>query len=491
MQLDLEIQRGRDKPAPLYQQIADGILALIEVGRLAGGTRLPTVRSLAEQLDVTPMTVQSAYSELQERSLVEAVVGRGTFVRHQPPPDPVALAGEERALPQVLRDMARFERVPGVFPMAQGNGAAELRPAAAFMRCFKSLEPEAEELLGYWAPQGCASLRAEVAERLACRGIDALPDDLILTQGVTQALDLLVQVLCRPGDSVIVESPTYLGFLGILRFHDIEPLGVPLDEEGFDLGALERALRRERPRFLYTVSTHQNPTGRSMTVERRTALLNLAEQYDLLIVEDDIYRDIALVGEPPPALAAMAPPGRVVYVDGFSKSLMPGLRVGYLVPTRSMRRRLVDAHRIRTLCGPTLMQGALAEFLRRGELELHLRSVLPIYRRRLEVLLESLERSMPEGVRWTTPEGGYCVWLTLPETTPSVDAYPAALAAGVAVAPGDRFLARPDGRQYLRLSIGGIDQRRVPAAIERLAGAIEASVSSVADQTATQLMPLV
>lgn len=491
MRLDLDIRRGQDKPAPLYRQIADQIQALVDAGRLAGGTRLPTVRSLAEELDVTPMTVQSAYTELQERSLAEAVVGRGTFVRHQLPADPVALAGESRALPQVLRDMARFERVPGVLPMAQGNGGADLRPAEAFMRCFKSLESEADELLGYWAPQGCAALRTEVADRLAARGIDALPDDLILSEGVTAALDLLVQVLCRPGDTVMVESPTYLGFLGILQLHDVVPIGIPLDSEGPDLEGVERALRRERPRFLYTVPTHHNPTGLSMSAGRRDELLELAEQYDLLIVEDDIYRDINLVGEPPPALAALAPPGRVIYVDGYSKSLMPGLRAGYMLPPRAMRRRLVDAHRIRTLCGPALMQCALAEFLRRGELESHLRAVLPIYRRRRDVLLDSLADRMPEGVRWSEPEGGYCLWLSLPESSPPVDIYPAALAAGVAVAPGDRFLARPDGRQYVRLSIGGIDERRIPAAVDRLGTAIEASVGVVTGESARELMPLV
>ncbi len=479
MTVPIELERGVGKKAPLYRQIAEQITDQICSGRLTIGARLPTVRELASQLDVTVVTVQNAYAELQEAGLAEAVVGRGTFVTRPEPADPAALLSDGRRTSDVMADMVRLERnLREVYPLAQANANDDLSPEAAFFRCLRAAEPEGASSLRYGHPQGCPTLRGELCELLAGRDLDARADELIVTQGVTQGLDLLLTVLCKPGDTVVVEEPTYLGLLGLLELHGVTAVGVPLDAEGPDLRRLERVLRSERPRMFYTTATFQNPTGICMSEQRRHDLLALAENYDLLLVEDDIYRDIALTVDPPPPLKAL-PGGRelVVYLDGFAKSLVPGLRIGYMIPPPDLYGPLLDAHRLRTLCGPLVMQTAFTEFLRRGERELHLERVLPIFRERREVMLESLGESMPEDAEWTDPAGGLCIWLTLPEGVCTHETYRAALSAGVSVAPGDHFMPRSTARGHLRLAFGGLPTTEIPTAIRVLSDVIRAATT--------------
>jgi DNA-binding transcriptional MocR family regulator len=394
--------------------------------------------------------------------------------------------------PEVLVELAALEGLEGVMAMAQGNGDSRLHPTAPFMACLRSVERRAPDLLGYGPAAGLPELRAELAARLRRRDIEVEPAQVIVTSGVTQALDLVVGTLCRPGDKVLVESPTYLGMLAILRKWQVSPVPVPFEEAGPNLDAFARALHRDRPRLYYTVPTFHNPTGRTISLGRRAEILGLAREHDLLIVEDDICRDIQLVGDPPRAFKALDGFGQVIYTDGFSKSLMPGVRTGYLLPPRRLMARLVDTHRTRSLCGPGLMQAALTEFLHRGQLESHLERVLPIYRDRRLVLLGALEAHMPPGVSWTEPEGGYCLWLKLPGGVGSSDGFRAAMSSGVAVAPGDPFLPAPDGSGHLRLSFGGIDSDSIAPAVERLAQGLRGvTVEAVARPPLADLMPLV
>ena len=490
MKLELDLERGVGKPAPLYRQVAEGVERLIESRHLLGGARLPTVRELARQLSVTPATVQSAYDELRRRGLIEGITGRGTFVRMRQ----VAAApwaARVPTAPDMLRRLATLDGLPDVAAMAQGNGDPRFRPHEAYMRCLRAVEGDAADLLGYAPAVGHPGLRAELAAGLKRRDIVCAPDDLFVTYGVTHALDLVVSAVCRPGDAVLVESPTYLGFLAILRAQGVTPIPVPVGSGGADLVAVERALRRDRPRLFYTVPTFHNPTGACSSLEHRLELLRLADEYDLTIVEDDIYREIHLTGPPPPALKALDRSGHVIYLDGFSKTLMPGLRIGYVVPPPTLTKSLVEAHRVRILSGQALTQAALAEFLRRGHLDDHLDRTRPIYVRRREALMDALEHHLPPGCEWTAPAGGYSAWVTLPQHTDPEGAFRAVLGAGVAVAPGAPFLARTDGRGHLRLSFGGIDEQNIPGAVARLAGALRGLAAAQEPEPLADLIPLV
>ena len=483
MSLALALHRHTDQP--LYRQIAEQIKDRIGDGRLPAGTQLPTVRSLAVELNVTRITVQTAYAELQSGGWIEATVGRGTFVSEG------ARAGERmpaRISPLtpavVIDDMLQIARVQGIRSLANASPDAHLFPAEEFWGVLTDLRNDAHALSEYGTTQGDPELRIEVAGLLRERGLSAMPADILITNGATQALSLLTEALCRPGDAVLVERPTYLSFLNILRAQGVQEVGVPLDAEGPDPDALERLALQVRPRFFYTIPTFQNPTGLCMSAARRRQVLEIAERYGFLIVEDDIYARMSYDGPPPPALKADDAGERVIYVSSFSKTLMPGLRVGYMTAPDPLLRRVIDLRRASDLCGPPLLQRAAAEFVRRDGLKRHLRRVLPVYRERREALLAALHASMPDEVRWSTPGGGFCCWITLPAHSAFDDLYPAALRQGWAFAPGNVFLPQGTHEQSVRICFGQQAPATIRSGVEALARLICARLEAAGDMQA-------
>ncbi|MGL4651055.1 MAG: PLP-dependent aminotransferase family protein, partial [Caldilineaceae bacterium] len=453
MSLDLHLERAGH--APLYRQIAEQIRERISEGALPPGTQLPTVRALAAQLGVTRSTVQTAYADLQSGGWIEATVGRGTFVGD------AALASRrlpDRALPLtpavVIDDMIQMASVQGVRSLANASPDSRLFPADEFYAALGDLRSDFGALAEYGPTQGDAGLRVELAALLAERGVLAMPDEIVVTNGATQALSLICRALCRSGDAVLVEQPTYLSFLNILRSQGIEAVGVPMDDEGPVIDALARMAVQMRPRFFYTIPTYQNPTGICMSPARRAQVAEVARRLGFLVVEDDIYARMALDGPPPAALKSLDSTGNIIYVSSLSKTLMPGLRVGWVTAAPSLLRRLIDLRRADDLSGPLLTQLAAARFLRNDGLKRHLRRVLPIYRERRDALLGALAASMPAGARWTRPHGGLCVWLTLPVHPPLDDLYTVALRHGWAFAPGSVFEAQRSDQQSIRICFG-------------------------------------
>lgn len=453
--MSLQINLDREAGRPLYQQIAAQIRAQIGAGQLPTGTRLPTIRQLSQSLGVTRLTVQSAYGELQAEGLIEATVGRGTFVASTAQPRSLMATLGRRINPDsVLNDLLQVTQIPVARSLAIADPDPMLFPAEEFWDSLGALRPNAAALLQYQLPQGDALLRVELAKLMQERGVEVVPDEIIVTSGVTQALSLVTQALARPGDTVVVEQPTYLGLLHILKAHGVRPVGVPLDAEGPQLDALERIAIQQRPRFFYTIPSFQNPTGICMSPARRRDVLALAERYGLLLVEDDLYSRLSYDNPAPPALKAGDSTGVVIYLDGVSKMLLPGLRVGYLVAPSPLREQLLSLRRSTDLCGPGLVHRALADFLHKGKLRTYLRRAVPRYRERRDTLLQALQRSMPDGVSWTTPEGGYCCWVTMPPSSALGDLYQAALARGVVFTPGEVFLAEAEPHRHLRLCFG-------------------------------------
>lgn len=490
--MSLHLSLVRADAVPLYRQIAEQIRDRISEGVLPPGTQLPTVRALATSLGVTRMTVQTAYADLQSGGWIEATVGRGTFVSD------VALASRRlpaRSLPLtpdvVIDDMIQMGRVQGVRSLANASPDSRLFPADEFFAAVGDLRSDFGALAEYGPTQGDADLRIEVAALLAERGVQALPDEILVTSGATQALSLVTQALCRPGDAVLVEQPTYLSFLNILRAHGVEAVGVPMDDEGPVLDALARLAVQVRPRFFYTIPTFQNPTGATMSPARRAQVVDLARRLGFLILEDDIYARMSFEGPPPAALKALDTTGNVIYTSSLSKTLMPGLRVGWVTAPPTLLNRLIDLRRAGDLSGPSLMQRAAAGFLRSGGLKRHLRRVLPVYRERRDALLSALEQQMPAGTRWTEPQGGYCVWITLPAHPPLDDLYTVALRHGWAFAPGSVFLAQPMEGQSLRICYGQQPPATLRAGVAALAQLIAVRLEGEPTLPAADWAPIV
>jgi DNA-binding transcriptional MocR family regulator len=482
---------NRERSQPLYQQIAEQIKMQISDGRLPIGTRLPTVRQLANTLGVTRLTVHSAYSELQSGGWVEATVGRGTFVAASAQPEGLMTAAGRNLTPDgVLDDMRRITQMIGLRSLAYADPDPMLYPMREFWDSMLSLRND-PSMFQYGSPQGDPVLRVEMAALLGEQGIEATPDEILITSGVTQGLALVCQALAHRGDVVAVEQPTYLGLLHILQMHGIQAAGVPLDADGVQLEALERVIVEQKPRFFYTISRFHNPTGLCPSLERRRALLALAARYRLTLVEDDIYGLLSYDGPPPPPLKALDSENSVIHLTSMSKVLLPGIRVGSVIAPRPIHEQMLPLRRANDLVGAQLMQRTVADFLRRGRLKVHVRRMLPIYRERRDALLRALSYWMPDGVEWTQPAGGFCCWLTLPGNEALDDLYAAALSRGMVFTPGEVFLAEPDDCKHLRLCYANQSPDTIRESVVVLAELIRERIGHGAHWSKRDWVPLV
>ncbi len=500
---NIGFQLERASGVALYQQIAEQFKTQIRARQLPLGARLPTIRKVAQELNVTRVTVQSAYDELRAGGWVESTVGRGTFVSDQAPTQTtLSLAtphfGQQITADGVISDLLQIHQLQSEqhkvgHSLALASPDPRLFPMEAFAESWSAVYQDARSLFCYGSSQGDPQLRSVMAEMVQKRGVDVGPDQVIITNGLTHGLSLVVQALAQPGDRVLVEQPTYLGFLNLLKAYRLEPLGVPLDAEGPRLDVLEQFAVQYRPRFFYTIPTYQNPTGLCVSQERRLALLAWAERHGIVLIEDDIYARLAYNGEPPLAIKHHDTQGMVVYTTSESKVLFPGLRIGTLVAAQPLHDRILAIRRATDLCGAQVLQRAFAHFVQHKGLHQHLRRVLPLYRRRRDVMLSALRRYMPPGVSWSEPTGGYCIWLTLPRLDTLRDLPQAALRQGVAIASGDVFLTQAGPHQYVRLAFSYEDEETIRSCIQELARLIEQRLQQATQQQQTHLdwLPLV
>jgi len=345
---------------------------------------------------------------------------------------------------------------------ARGVPAPELLPVQDLADCARAaVERDGPTVLNYGPVAGYLPLREWVAER---HGVE--PAQVLVTNGSLQGLSLLAGLLLEPGSRLLVEGPTYDRALHIAARHRAEPVPVPMDDEGLDPDALELPAA-----FLYTIPTFQNPTGRTLSLERRRRLAELAAGGELLVVEDDPYQLVRFGGETLPTIYELAGGTGVIHSFSFSKIVSPGLRVGYLVATAELIARL-DALAVQTYLAPSfLAQATVLEFLRRGLLEPNVERVSAGLRERRDAMLESLERELPEGSSWSRPEGGYFVWLDFPAGTDAVALAAQAEQAGVVFVKGtDFFPAGAGGGSSARLAYSFVSPDDVRAGVARLAG---------------------
>jgi len=320
------------------------------------------------------------------------------------------------------------------------------------------LEERGAAALQYAPTEGLDELRGEIAHFMSRRGVRAREENVLVTSGSQEALELIARVFIDPGDPVLSENPTYLGAIQAFAVYGPRMVGVPMDEAGLRVDAMEAALKRlggegSRAKLAYLIPTCQNPTGRTMSVERRRAVLELAEEHDFLVVEDDPYSYFYLDGVEPPSLKSVDGSGRVIYVSTVSKILAPGLRLGWVVADEEIVEKLAIAKQGVTLQSPTLSMYVLLEALKRGLVDRQLPKLKEIYRVRRDAMLEALETYMPEGVRWTRPSGGMFVWLEAPERVDMDALLPLALTKyKVAYVPGSAFHVDGGGRNTARLS---------------------------------------
>ncbi|MBO1436605.1 PLP-dependent aminotransferase family protein [Meiothermus sp. CFH 77666] len=480
--MGMRVKLRHDKHMALYRHIAEEFRTRIAKGELPPGTRLPTVRALAREVGTTRLTIHNAYRELQTDGLIESVVGRGTFVSAQAQPTAQPSFSERLEPDSVLSDLHRLQHTRVLHNLALATADPALFPYEAFWACLEAFKPLAKEVFGYGSVMGEPELRVSLSELLEQRGVRADPEEVLVTVGGLQGLALVCRALAEPGEEVLLEEPTYLGLLGILKQFRLKPLPVQLDAEGPRLEELEALLKRHRPRFYYTIPSYHNPTGLRFREERLRRLLELAQTYGFTLVEDDTLGLLSYQKVPPTPLLALAQEmgleAQVVHLASLSKVLMPGLRIGYLVASPALLERFTALHNVSDITGPPpLLQRAAAQFIRQGGLKQHLRQVIPIYQKRRDVLLQALKRHMPEGVCWSHPEGGFSCWVSLPRLFSNLELHHQALAQGVAITPGEVFLVQADQAMHFRLCFGAQTAEGLEEGVKELAKLIRLRVS--------------
>ncbi|MGI8333377.1 PLP-dependent aminotransferase family protein [Actinomadura scrupuli] len=336
------------------------------------------------------------------------------------------------------------------------------------------------EALQYGSAQGDPGLRERICEVMALEGIQATADDVVVTVGSQQALDLITRIFVDPGDVVIAEAPSYVGALGTFAAFQAEVVQVPLDAAGLVPEALRETLARlraegRRVKFLYSVPNYQNPAGVTLAAGRRREILEICRTYDLLVVEDNPYGLLGFEGEPLPALRA-EDPERVIYLGSFSKTIASGMRVGWALAPHAIRAKLVLAAESAILSHSVLNQLVVREYLASQPWRQQIKEFRELYRERRDAMLESLEELMPAGSTWTRPAGGFFVWLTLPAGLDSKAMAPRAIANRVAYVPGTGFHADGSGQAHLRLSYCYPEPQRIREGVRRLAAVIEQEI---------------
>jgi 2-aminoadipate transaminase len=342
---------------------------------------------------------------------------------------------------------------------------------------------DGQTALQYGSGQGEPVLREQITEIMRTVGIAGHPDDVVVTVGSQQALDLVTRIFVDPGDVVLAEAPSYVGALSTFRSYQAVVHHVAMDEHGLVPAALADAIsateaRGTRPTFLYTIPSFHNPAGVTQTQQRRTEILEIAQRADLLVVEDDPYGLLGFSGLPPRALRADTDDG-VIYLGSFSKTFAPGLRVGWVLAPHAVREKLVLAAEASVLCPPMLNQLVVSRYLRDFDWLGQVAVFRQLYRERRDAMLSALEELFPAGSRWTVPEGGFYVWLTLPEGLDSQAMLPRAVTERVAYVPGTAFYADGFGTQEMRLSYCFPTPERIREGVRRLAGVVEAELDLV------------
>ena len=496
----MRIPLNRADERPLYTQIYQFLRQQIETEALMVGSRLPASRELAADLGVSRVTVINAIAELEAEGFVTSVQGSGAYVADwrslveplvgETATSAVLSAGvfpwptwqtsieQEAIVPLYSAHERQIDACthPDLIQFASGMGSTEVFELDAFRRTFQAvLRRDGAEALGYGDTThgGYEPLRATIAQILSNGGIPTHAENVLITSGSQQAISLVAQLLVKPGETILVESPTYEGGLNLFLSMGTHVVGVPMDEDGMQMEALETALQTHRPKLIYTIPTFHNPTGTSLDTQRRRQLVALAQQYNVPIVEDDFVGELRYEGYAQPALKALDTDGSVIYVNTFSKALVPGLRLGYLVANGPVFEQLVILKRANDRSSSDMMQRALDAYITVGRYQAQLRKVGRIYRRRRNAMLAALEQFMPEGVSWQRPFGGLFLWLQLPDGMNAAELLPLALQEGVAFVPGSAFFVDKRPFSALRLNFTVHEPEIIEDGIERLAKAIK------------------
>lgn len=459
-----------------YEQLADLIVGMIDKGTLTPGARLPSVRALSEEHGLSVSTVLQAYRWLEDRGVLVARPQSGFYV--------AATQGGALGLPSTPRVRAKASTVSisgavsALLEHASNSALVPLGcavPDAALLQSgrldlalARAARQHGARYNTYGAPRGELVLRREISRRAMRSGHALSPDDVIITNGCTEALTLALTAVARPGDTIAIESPTYFGLLHSLEMLGLKALELPTDPtRGVNVPALARLLETEPVAACLLSSSFSNPLGSLMPEAAKRELQAVLARHRVPLIEDDIYGEIHFTRERPRPFSAMDGGANTLYCSSFSKSLAPGYRIGWIAPG-AFAQPVMERKLAYSLCGPVLPQVAIAEFLASGAFDAHMRRLRRLLEANLLHMARAIEASFPPGTRVSRPAGGFMLWLELPRGFDSRALFDTALEHGICFAPGDVFSASRRFRNCLRLSAGSAWSPRIEKGVKRL-----------------------
>ncbi len=461
---------------PLYRQVAAHCKGLIASGQWPAGFRLPAQRALALQFGINRSTLAIALAELSADGLLSGRVGSGTYVandswallKNPPPPDwqHYASSAVHHANHPTIQQINRHEFQSGIIRLGTGELAPDLQPRAEMSRCLEKISQQLPPL-GYEEPQGLFVLREAISQRLATQGINASPASILIVSGALQAFQLISLGLLPPGADIFLEQPSYLFSLTLFRSQFTRLTGLAMDNDGLLPAALTHQQTKHPASLLYTIPCFHNPTGITMSAPRRQEIASLCRRYRLPILEDDVYRDLWLDEPPPLPLKAADVGGSVLYLGSLSKTLSPGLRIGWLVGPEPVIERLADVKMQFDYGASSLSQWAAHYWLRGDVYERHLAALRGQLALRRTAALNALTRYFSEIAEWHTPSGGFYIWLTLHQPLSLSRLFHAALNEGILLNPG--FLYDACANRQLRLSYSYASVQELEDALKKLA----------------------
>ena len=459
----------------LYQEFSERIGDLIRHGTYPSGERLPSVRQASQQNGLSISTVLQAYSLLESQGLIEARPQSGYYVREQinerlPEPETSSPRHDPShvSLHELVMTLMQDSSNPNLVQLGAALPTIDSLLTQKINRVIANIaRQKGEEAHQYQFPPGLEALRVQIARRAVNAGCNLFPTDILITSGGTEAINLCLHAVCRPGDIVAIESPSYFGTLQILEVHGLRALEIPTHpREGISIEALDFAIEHNPIRAVMVISNFNNPLGSMMPDVKKEALVSLLSRHNIPLIENDVSGELYFGDKRPTVCKAFDTKGLVMLLSSFSKDISPGLRIGWLAPGR-YRAEVEWLKFTLSASSPTLPQMAVAEFLESGGYDQNLRRIRREYARNVSLMSDAVMRYFPEGTRLTRPSGGFVLWVQLPESVDSLKLYEMALRGGITLAPGHVFSATYQFPNFIRLN-AAVFNYAIERAIERL-----------------------
>ena len=480
----------KKNPTPIYQQIVDNIVKLIDEGNVEVGEPLPSTRTMAQILGLDHSTVNRAYQELQVLGYVECAQGSYAWVRKKPELLSPS-QGRESTIQwaDISSDRSDFlyktflkyspeypapRKSNGVINLSQLDLDSRLFPVEDFRQCMDQvLTAENQDVLGYGLCFGYPPLRETITNRLRNHGISISPNEILITNGAQQAFDLIFKLLTQPDKKVAIESPTYANILPLLKFYQVHVVEIPMQDDGLNLDFFERSMRSNPPCFVYTIPNSHNPTGISTPQKHREELLLLCKKYCVPIVEDGFEDEIKYFGKVMHPIKSMDDEDIVIYIGTVSKVLFPGIRIGWIAAHEKCIQRLTAIKRFTDISTNHVTQRALDQFFRMGYYDNHLRRLRRVFRKRMKVAVQAMKEHLPIDVSWTRPIGGYSIWIRLNCHVDEAKLKEIMLKHGVLVSHGSYYFYKKDRCEFFRVSIAKLNEEEIEQGITRLGLAVQ------------------